>query len=111
MQLEHRIDNSVCIISIEGNIALDGVNDVKGYVKTFLEDESVKAIVLNFSKVDFIDSSGIGLVVSIFKALQGRQAKFALCHLSKKNTEIFSMTRLDKILSIYGTEDEALASI
>ncbi len=111
MQLSHRIENDVCIVAIEGNIALDGVSDVKSYVKPFLEDEAVQKIIINFEKVNFIDSSGIGLIVSIFKTLQQRQAKLALCSLSNKNNEIFNMTRLDKILNIYGSEDEALKNI
>lgn len=96
---------------IAGNIALDGVSDVKNYIKPFLDDESVKGVVINFEKVNFIDSSGIGLIVSIFKTLQTRQAKLALCNLSKKNTEIFNMTRLDKILNIYDSEAEALENV
>ena len=89
MQLNHRIQDGTCVVEIGGNIALDGVSDVKNYVKPFLDDDTVKAMVINFDKVNFIDSSGIGLIVSIFKTLQGRSAKLALSNLSKKNIEIF----------------------
>ncbi|MGK5090995.1 STAS domain-containing protein [Deltaproteobacteria bacterium TL4] len=111
MQLNHRIENNVCILSVEGNIALDGVSDVKSYLKPFLNDGAVKGVVINFEHVNFIDSSGIGLIVSVFKTLQQREAKLALCKLSQKNQEIFNMTRLDKILSIFSSEKDALASI
>lgn len=111
MQLSHQNENGHCMLTIEGNIALDGVSDVKSYVKPLLQDEAISAVVINFAKVDFIDSSGIGLIVSIFKTLQQRQAKLVLCLLSKKNQEIFSMTRLDKILSIYDTQEEAINSL
>lgn len=111
MQLSHNMKDEVCILSVEGNIALDGVNDVKSYIKPFLNDETVKGIVVNFENVNFIDSSGIGLIVSAFKTLQQRDAKLALCLLSKKNQEIFSMTRLDKILNIYSSEEEAISGV
>ena len=112
MRIKHRMNNkNICLITIDGNIALEGVADLKNYVKPFLENQKVDTIVINFDKVDFIDSSGIGLVVSMYKTLQQRQARLLLTHLSKKNTEIFHMTRLDKILSIYPTEEEALASV
>lgn len=111
MQLSNRVENNHCIIIVEGNIALDGVSDVKAYVKPFLQDEAISGLVINFGKVDFIDSSGIGLIVSIFKTLQQRQAKLALCELSNKNKEIFNMTRLDKILSLFDTEAEAISSL
>ena len=111
MQLEHKIENSICLLTIEGNLALDGVSEAKNYIKPFLSDNSIKGIVINFEKVNFIDSSGIGLVVSVYKTLQQRQAKVALSNLSKKNIEIFTMTRLDKILSIHDSQESAISSV
>ena len=107
----HRIQNGVCVVSIEGNIALDGVNEAKAYLRPHLESADVKGLVINFEKVNFIDSSGIGLIVSIFKTMQQKEGKFALTNLSKKNEEIFSITRLNKILDIFESEQEALASM
>lgn len=111
MIFSNRIDNGICVISVEGNIALDGVNEAKTYLRPHMENQELKGILINFEKVNFIDSSGIGLIVSVFKAMQQREGKFALSNLSKKNEEIFTITRLNKILDIYGTEGEALASL
>ena len=97
------------IIAVEGNIALDNVNEMKKFITPHLENEQVKGLVINFGKVDFIDSSGIGLIVSIFKTLQKRKANFALSQMSTKNREIFSMTKLDRILSICENDAEAIA--
>ena len=111
MEFSQRNENGICIISVEGNIALDGVNEAKGFLKKHIEDDQVKGIVINFEKVNFIDSSGIGLIVSVFKMMQERQGGFAISNLSKKNEEIFTITRLDKILNIFSTEKEALSAI
>jgi anti-anti-sigma factor len=111
MIFSHRMDSGTCIISIEGNIALDGVNEAKAYLKPHLESPDVRAIVINFEKVNFIDSSGIGLIVSIFKTMQQKEGRFALSNLSPKNMEIFSITRLNKILDIFGSESEALTKL
>lgn len=108
MVFNHRVENGICIVSIEGNIALDGVNEAKAFLKTHLENDALKGLLINFDQVNFIDSSGIGLIVSIFKTQQQKSSKFGLCNLSKKNEEIFSITRLNKILNIYGTESEAM---
>ena len=74
MVFNHRIDKSICVVSIEGNIALDGVNEAKEYLRPLLENKDVKGLLINFAQVNFIDSSGIGLIVSIFKTLQQREA-------------------------------------
>ncbi len=111
MIFSNRIESGICVISVEGNIALDGVNEAKTYLRPHMENQELKGILINFEKVNFIDSSGIGLIVSVFKAMQQREGKFALSNLSKKNEEIFTITRLNKILDIYGTENEALSSL
>ncbi len=110
MIFSHRIENGICIVSIEGNIALDGVNEAKAFLKPHLESDEVKGIVINFEKVNFIDSSGIGLIVSVFKTMQERSGSFAITNLSKKNEEIFTITRLNKILNIFPTESEAISA-
>ena len=107
----HRIENGFCLVNIEGNITLDGVNEAKTYLKPHLESSEVTGLVINFEKVNFIDSSGIGLIVSIFKTMQQKNGKFALTNLSKKNEEIFGITRLNKILDIFPSEAEALSSL
>ena len=110
MICSHRIEKGICIISIEGNIALDGVNEAKEFLKPHVESDEIKGIVINFEKVNFIDSSGIGLIVSVFKTMQERSGSFAITNLSKKNEEIFTITRLNKILNIYPTEGEAISA-
>lgn len=111
MIFSHRVENSVCLVGIEGNIALDGVNEAKAFLKPHMEDPKVKSIIINFEKVNFIDSSGIGLIVSVFKTMQQKEGRFAISNLSKKNEEIFSITRLNKILEIFPTEKEALTAV
>lgn len=107
MNFSHKIEKGVCIVLIDGNIALDGTNEVKEYVRKLMEEE-LNGLIINFKSVNFIDSSGIGLIVSIFKSLQKKQKKFALSDLSQKNKEIFSMTRLDKILMICESDEQAI---
>jgi len=111
MIFSHRIENDICVVAVEGNIALDGVNEAKAYLKPHMENPDIKGIVINFEKVNFIDSSGIGLIVSIFKSVQQKEGRFAITNLSAKNEEIFTITRLNKILDIFPTESEAMASI
>jgi len=110
MELTHNITNGVCIVEVSGNLALDGVSDVKSFIKPFLADLTITGVIFNCQKIEFIDSSGIGLIVSIFKSLKQRNADFALCHLGQKNHEIFKLTRLDSILKIVGSEEEALST-
>ena len=69
-------------------------------------DESNSKILLNLEQVEFIDSSGLGAVVSVMKQL-GRGRKMDLCALSPTVEKVFRLTRMDSIFSIYATLEQA----
>ena len=109
MLIEHRIEKGVCIVTINGDITREEVDEVEDYVKPFLKDEAIQGLALNLAQVNILDSTGIGLVVTMLKSLRQREAKLALYHINEKNLAIFKMIQLDKILKLYQTEAEALA--
>ena len=70
----------------------------------------VRAIVLNFSGLDYMNSGGIGLLVTLLVRAQ-RQRQQVLAHgLSDHYRQIFELTRLDEAVGIHDTESDALAA-
>ena len=69
-----------------------------------------KNILLNFEKVEFIDSYGIGDIVAAHTAVQEKKGKLKLAHLSHKIWLIFNYSGLTRILEIFDSEDKALSS-
>ncbi|MBF0288670.1 MAG: STAS domain-containing protein [SAR324 cluster bacterium] len=110
MELQHRIDNQIYILAIDGDLSAKFIGEIEQHLSPLLQDENINGIVINFQKIAFVDSSGIGLVLSVYKALLGRGARLAICNLNEENVELFEMTRLNDILPIYTTEPEALDS-
>ena len=70
--------------------------------------EATKAVVLNFSGLEYMNSSGIGLLVTML--VRARRAKQTLLAfgLTDHYHEIFKLTRLDEAIAIHATEDAAL---
>lgn len=66
-----------------------------------------KLLVLNLSHVDFMDSSGLGAIVSCFKQL-GDDGKLVICEMKDPILKLFQLTRLDKILNICALEKDAI---
>lgn len=62
-------------------------------------------IILDLSQVDFIDSSGLGMIVSILKRLGG-QGDLILCGAHDAVMALFQLTRMDKVFKIYSTVAE-----
>ncbi|MBF0278891.1 MAG: STAS domain-containing protein [SAR324 cluster bacterium] len=110
MKLSHYEKNGACVVVVEGDIISETVEQVEKYIEPFLTNQSIKALILNGEKIDYIDSSGLGFFVKIFKKLKEEERSFALCDLEMEVREMFGMANLDKFLNIYSTEHEALNS-
>ena len=111
MTIIQRNEKGVIVLNLSDNIASDGVAILKNFIKPYLEDQTVQTIIINLEKINFIDSSGIGLIISVFKKLLERKAKLILTNMNEKNIELFEMMHLNKILTLYETESEALKNV
>ena len=73
-----------------------------------LTNHPAKRVVLDLSRVEFLDSSGLGAVVGSMKQL-GRGRKLDLAGLTPTVDKVFRMTRMDSVFRIYATTDQAIA--
>ena len=72
--------------------------------------EDRKALIVDFSKIDFIDSSGLGTLVSLLKMMNGK-GDMVLCALNPGIRNMFSLTRMDRIFRICPDRAAALAQL
>jgi anti-sigma B factor antagonist len=68
--------------------------------------EGKKKILLNLSHIDFIDSRGLGSLISIFKTLSDKEW-LGICEPTSNVMSLFKLTRMDRIFDIYSSEEEA----
>jgi anti-sigma B factor antagonist len=67
-------------------------------------------VVLDLSEIEFIDSSGLGLLVRLLNRTRAASGDLKLCAVSSKVATVLQVTRLTKVLETYDTESEAIAS-
>jgi anti-sigma B factor antagonist len=67
-------------------------------------------VLLDLEEVQFIDSSGLGAIVSIYRRL-GRAGALAICGLTSPVLELFRLTRLDHVCPVYPDKAAALAAL
>lgn len=75
-----------------------------------LIEQGTTKIVVNLGNVEFVDSSGLGVLVSIMKAVGGNQ-NMALCHVKDAVMTVLKLTRMDKIFVVMPSETEAVARL
>jgi len=69
-----------------------------------------KRIVLNLTEVDFIDSSGLGAIVSSLKKI-GTEGDLVICAVKETVMSLFRLTRMNRVFDIFPSEDEAVRSL
>ncbi|MEM7106307.1 MAG: STAS domain-containing protein [Bacteroidota bacterium] len=111
MNLKVKKEQGIAIVQPEGKLTLsDGAKEISDQVKRFLDD-GTKRFMINLSKVDYIDSSGIGELLALRNAVLETKGKIAILNPSPKVDEILKMTKLDTVLELFYNEFEAKASI
>ena len=98
-----------------------GVIDVRGDLTAFAEDALMDAyneatqtgahnIVLNFEGLEYMNSSGIGLLVTLLIRINRQKQKLVAFGLTEHYRQIFSLTRLDDAIRLFDSEDDALTA-
>lgn len=67
-------------------------------------------LIINLSNIDFIDSIGLGSIISIFKALTDK-GHMALFGTKPSVNSLFKMTRMDRVFQMYASENDAIQAI
>ncbi len=101
MDIHTRIVGDAHILDISGKIVLGkGTMAVRNTVKELLHN-GVKKIVINLAEVNYIDSSGVGELVSSFTTVAKEGGQLKLLNLTKKVPEILTITRLLTVFQVY----------
>lgn len=109
MEFSRKDEGNVAIISLSGRLDLGTGGRLKEEVKKILESGKT-SVHLNLSEVEFVNSSGLGALVSIMKEIRIYRGRLTLSNLEDYVQEIFDITQLSHIFEIFITEEEALKS-
>ncbi len=110
--MEIRIDHhqGICVLRPAGKITLgEGDQELGEAVRTQLA-QGERKILIDFTKVSYLDSSGIGELVGCFTSIRNRQGELKLCGLNTRTFDLMKMTSLHSVFDVKETEAEALAA-
>jgi len=105
-----REDGQITIVDLSGRIALgEGSALLRKTIRDLLDSGQGK-ILLNLGDVNYIDSSGIGELVSAFSAVRNRNGELKLLNLTKKVHDLLQITKLFTVFDVYNDESSAVRS-
>jgi anti-sigma B factor antagonist len=109
-QMSVRHLSNACIIEIRG--------DVTGFAEETLMTayaeatrDNPQAVILDFTQLDYMNSTGIGLLVTLLIRAQRQEQRLMAYGLSSHYKQIFDLTRLNEAIGIYENEAAAMAAV
>lgn len=110
MTIDTRQVKDVTVLDIHGKITIgEGSAEIRNTVRDLLQ-AGKKNILLNMGDVSYVDSSGIGELVSSFTTVTNQGGKLKLLNLTKKLRELLAITKLLTVFESYNDEREAVES-
>ncbi len=102
-------NDKVSIIDLEGEITAAAENALMD-AYTEACNHNARAIILNFSRMEYMNSSGIGLLVTLLIRINRQKQKLLTIGLSDHYRQIFALTRLNEAIGVFDSEAAAMAN-
>lgn len=110
MKITNRVEGQVTIIEPKGKITIGEGDVLLREEITRLLGEEKKKLVLDLGDVSYMDSAGVGELVSVYTSVKNRGGDLKLSRLTKKIKDLLSITQLMTIFDTYESTEEAIAS-
>jgi len=110
MELAEIQDGNTVILNLKGDIDLQHSPKLRTHLQTKIQAKT-PALLVNFTEVSYIDSSGLATLVAYFQGSRPYSGKIALACMSPRVKSVFDLVRLSEVFPIFPTLDEAKASL
>jgi len=109
MEISRRDSGDIVILDVNGEIDLYNAPEIKDTINKLIEEKKYN-VVINLDKVSYIDSSGIGALISSLSNLKKYQGRLKICNVSGSVRKVFELTKLTSFFEIYDSEQEAISA-
>lgn len=108
MYLKFDEQDKTLIVTLLGELDHHSSEEVRNKIDYRLDNDDIKKLILNFSGVTFMDSSGIGVVIGRYKKLAMKNGSLSVVSVSNRVKKIFELSGMYKIIKEFDTIEEAL---
>ena len=109
MKILEEISYQIGILRLTGRLDAASVKTLKENVNSLIA-KKIKSIVIDMDEVDFIDSSGLGSLVSCLRVVNNEDGDIRLCSLQDQIQALIELTRLHRVFQIFDDCDAAVKS-
>jgi anti-sigma B factor antagonist len=110
MQIKEKIENNVAVLTFKGDLLGEpDTSNVRNKIHSLVTD-NVKRIVIDLGGVNYMNSSGIGTLISCLTTMRNGGGELRLANVGGKVQNLFVITQLVKVFDTYETVERALAN-
>jgi len=107
MQIDTVEKGNVTVVKISGKMDTYGLKEVRERFEQIIEDKNYK-IIVDLSELNYINSLGLGMFISIFKRIRVQNGDLKFASLKSYVLQMFELTKLNNVFEFYPSVDEAL---
>lgn len=111
MEVATRYRGHVLIVGIKGELDHHTAPVLRTAIEQELDKDIASHILLNLADLEFMDSSGLGVILGRYRRISGSGGQMAAFGLHGHIARVFELVGLPKILSVYDSEEAALAAM
>ncbi len=111
MDLEFKNKDDKLIIYMAGELDHHSAEEVRNKIDDRLDRDNITKLIMDFSGVSFMDSSGIGVVIGRYKKLSTKKGNICVTRVKGSVKRVFELSGMFKIIKLYDSIEEAIESI
>lgn len=111
MNLQFYVKEDNLVVIMEGELDHHSTEEARNKIDNQLDVEGINKLILDFSKVSFMDSSGIGVVIGRYKKLSAKNGRVCIVGVSPSVKRVFELSGMFKIIGLYDSIEEAIHNI
>ena len=110
MQVAWESVNGAWVVRLGGRLDVSKSEELEKILREMLGQEP-RPLIVNLEDVSYLSSSGIGVLLGIFRQLKGLNLKMVLCQVSPAVEKLLEVVELSQVFQIFDKEDQAIASV
>lgn len=102
---------NIVIAELQGELDHHTAETVRQELDEALMKASAKYLIVNAKNLDFMDSSGIGVIIGRYKLIKAKQGKMLICNMNETISKLLELSGIFKIIDTFEDESAALSSL
>jgi anti-sigma B factor antagonist len=108
LRLQYRLRSGIAVVEVAGDVDVATCGVLRKGLLRVVSDENYRGLVVNLAGVNFIDSTGIGVLVGVWHRVNASDGCLALATPSHQVKSVLEATGLTRVLSVYDLEADAV---